>query len=75
MADLAREKGRTERYLPRQAWAMLSPEERRETDAKKKAATSGNKPVNTQVPNTEKARKARRLASEYLKRKNQKSDG
>lgn len=69
MADLAREKGRTERYLPRRAWAALSPEERRATDERKKQATAGNKPVNTQVPNTEKARKARRLASEYVKRK------
>ncbi len=75
MADLAREKGRTERYLPRKAWAMLSPEERRATDERKKRATAGNKPVNTQVPNTEKAKRARRLASEYLRRKRGKSDG
>jgi hypothetical protein len=71
VADLAREKGRTERYLPRRAWAALSPEERRATDERKKRATAGNKPVNTQVPNTEKARKARRLASEYVKRKSE----
>ncbi len=69
MADLAREKGRTERYLPRSAWAALSPEERRATDERKKEATSGNKPVNTRVPNTEKAKEARRRASEYIKRK------
>ena len=50
MADLAREKGRTERYLPKAAWAQLSPEERRATDERKKRATAGNKPVNTQVP-------------------------
>ena len=75
MADLAREKGRTERYLPRKAWAMLSPEERRATDERKKRATAGNKPVNTQVPNTEKAERARRLASESLRRKRAKSDG
>jgi hypothetical protein len=75
MADLAREKGRTERYLPRRAWALLSPEERRATDERKRRATAGNKPVNTQVPNTEKAKRARRLASEYLKRKRTKSDG
>lgn len=68
MADLAREKGRTERYLPRSAWASLSPSERRATDEAKKRATKG-KPVNTQVPNTEKAREARRKASEYIKRK------
>ena len=71
MADLAREKGRTERYLPRRAWAALSPDERRATDERKKRATAGNKPVNTQVPNTEKARKARRLASEYVKRESE----
>jgi hypothetical protein len=69
MADIAREKGRTERYLPRAAWASLTPEERRATDERKKEATKGNKPVNTQVPNTEKAREARRRASEYIKRK------
>ncbi len=68
MADLAREQGRTERYLPRAAWASLSPDERRATDEAKKQATKG-KPVNTQVPNTAKAREARRKASEYIKRK------
>lgn len=71
MADLAREKGRTERYLPRRAWADLSPEERRATDEAKKRATSGNKPVNTRVPNTEKAKEARRRASEYIKKRAQ----
>ena len=69
MTDLAREKGRTERYLPRSAWAALSPEERRATDEKKKRATTGDRPVNTQVPNTERAKEARRKASEYIKRK------
>jgi len=73
LADLAREKGRTERYLPRAAWASLSPEERRETDEKKKRATAGNKPVNTQVANTAKAREARRRASEYIRRKSSKN--
>lgn len=71
MSDLAREKGRTERYLPRAAWASLSAEERRATDEKKKAATRGDKPVNTRVPNTDKAREARKKASEYIKRKAQ----
>jgi len=69
MTDKAREKGRTERYLPRAAWAQLSPSERRATDERKKRATAGDKPVNTQVPNTEKARRARRKVSEYIKRK------
>ena len=70
MTDLAREKGRTERYLPRRAWAELSPSERRATDEAKKEATRGDKPVNTRVPNTEKAKRARRKASEYLKNRN-----
>lgn len=69
MADLAREKGRTERYLPRAAWAQMSAEERRATDEKKKRATSGGKPVNTQVPNTEKAKEARKRATKYLSSK------
>jgi hypothetical protein len=69
MADLAREKGRTERYLPRAAWAQLSPEERRATDEKKKQATSGDKPVNTRVSNTKAAKEARRKASLYAARK------
>jgi hypothetical protein len=73
VSDKAREKGRTERYLPRSAWAFLTPEERRETDEKKKRATAGNKPVNTQVPNTDKAREARRRASEYIRRKSSKN--
>jgi hypothetical protein len=72
MADLAREKGRTERYLPKSAWASMSAEERRATDEKKKRATSGNKPVNTHVPNTEKAKEARRRASAYIKSKGRK---
>lgn len=71
MADLAREKGRTERYLPRRAWASLSPEERRATDEKKKRATAGDAPVNTQVRNTEAAREARRKASAYVRKKSQ----
>jgi hypothetical protein len=69
MADLAREKGRTERYLPRKAWAELSPEERRATDEKKKRATLGDKPVNTRVSNTKAAKEARRRATAYLSRK------
>lgn len=64
MADLAREKGRTERYLPRAAWASMSAEERRATDEKKKEATKG-KPVNTHVANTEAAKRAGRKARAY----------
>ena len=61
MADRAREKGRTERYLPKSAWASMSKEERRATDEKKKRATRG-KPVNTHVANTEKAKRAGKKA-------------
>ena len=43
MADRAREKGRTERYLPKSAWASMSKEERRATDEKKKRATRGKR--------------------------------
>ena len=64
MADLAREKGRTERYLPESAWASMSKEERRATDEKKKRATRG-KPVNTHVANTEKATRAGKKARQY----------
>jgi len=65
MADLAREHGRTERYLPRAAWAAMSPAERRATDEKKKQASEGQ-PVNHRVSNTEKAKEARRRATSYL---------
>ena len=64
MADRSREKGRTERYLPKSAWASMSKEERRATDEKKKRATRG-KPVNTHVANTEKAKRAGRKARAY----------
>ena len=64
MADRAREKGRTERYLPKSAWASMSAEERRATDEKKKRATRG-KPVNTHVENTEAAKRAGKKARAY----------
>jgi hypothetical protein len=70
MADLAREKGRTERYLPRAAWASMSAEERRATDEKKKRATQG-KPVNTHIENTEAAKRASRKARAYRASKGQ----
>lgn len=66
MADKAIEKGRTERYLPEKAWAKLSKEERRETDDKKKAASREGKQF---VPNTERAKKARKAVSKAEKRK------
>jgi len=68
MADRAREKGRTERYLPKAAWAAMSKEERRATDEKKKRATRG-KPPNTHVENTEKAKRAGAKARAYLNSK------
>jgi len=68
MADRAREKGRTERYLPRSAWAAMSKEERRATDEKKKRATQG-KPVNTHVANTKAAKRASAKARAYRKSK------
>ena len=66
MADKAIEKGRTERYLPEKAWAKLSKEERRETDEKKKAASKTGKQF---VPNTERAKKARKAVSKAEKYK------
>ena len=45
MADKAIEKGRTERYLPKAAWAKLSKEERKETDEKKKEASKKSQKV------------------------------
>jgi len=62
MANKAIEKGRTERYLPKAAWAKLSPEERKETDDKKKEASRKGKQF---VPNTEKAKKAGKAARMY----------
>jgi hypothetical protein len=66
VADKAIERGRTERYLPEKAWAKLSKEERRETDEKKKAASREGKQF---VPNTERAKKARKAVSKAEKRK------
>ena len=68
MADKAREKGRTERYLPKAAWAAMSKDERKATDEKKKRATRG-KPVNTHVANTEKAKRAGKKARAYKRGK------
>lgn len=58
-ADKAIEPGKksTERYLPESAWAKLSPEERRETDEKKKRESREGKQF---VSNTDRAKKARR---------------
>jgi hypothetical protein len=69
MADKAIEKGRTERYLPKAAWAKMSKEERKETDDKKKAGSRQGKQF---VPNTDKAKKASR-AARMAKRKRSES--
>jgi hypothetical protein len=69
-ADKAIEPGQksTERYLPRDAWAKLSPEEREQTDEKKKRESRTGKQF---VSNTESAKKARRAVELASKRKNQ----
>lgn len=66
--DKAIEPGRksTERYLPESAWAKLSPEERKETDEKKKRESREGKQF---VPNTERARKARKAVDLASRRK------
>lgn len=58
-ADKAIEPGKksTERYLPESAWAKLSPEEREQTDEKKKRESREGKQF---VSNTDRAKKARR---------------
>ena len=67
MADKAIEPGKksTERYLPEAAWKAMSKAERKKTDDKKKRESrKGKQFVNT----TEKAKRARRMASERAKR-------
>ena len=68
--DKAIEPGRksTKRYLPESAWAKLSLEERRETDEKKQRESREGKQF---VPNTERAKKARRAVELASKRKKQ----
>ena len=57
--DKAIEPGKksTERYLPKEAWAKLSPEQRKQTDRKKQRQSRTGKQF---VANTEAAKKARR---------------
>ena len=63
MTDKAIQKdGTTKRYLPKKAWAKLSPEERDKTDAKKRAASKTGKQF---VANTDKAKKAGKAARMY----------
>jgi len=68
MADKAIEPGQksTERYLPREAWARLSPEERERTDEKKQRESREGKQF---VPNTERAKKARRAVELATRRR------
>ena len=72
MADKAIEPGKksTERYLPESAWKAMSKAERRKTDDKKKRESRKGKQF---VENTDKAKRARRMASERAK-KSMKSD-
>ena len=72
MADKAIKKGKkgTSRYLPEAAWAAMSKSERKKTDDKKKRGSRKGKQF---VENTDKARKARRMASKKAAR-NMKND-
>ena len=67
MADKAIKKGKegTSRYLPEAAWAAMSKSERKKTDDKKKRESRKGKQF---VENTEKAKRARRMASEKAKK-------
>lgn len=55
----AEREGGTTRYLPKEAWDKLSDKEKKETNAKKVA---GSKKGEQNVPNTEKAKKARKAS-------------
>ena len=67
MADKAIEPGKksTERYLPEAAWKAMSKAERKKTDDKKKRESRKGKQF---AENTEKAKRARRMASKKAKR-------
>ena len=67
MADKAIKKGKksTSRYLPEAAWAAMSKSERKKTDDKKKRESRKGKQF---VENTEKAKRARRMATNKAKR-------
>ena len=66
MADKAIKKGKksTSRYLPEAAWAAMSKSERKKTDDKKKRESRKGKQF---VENTEKAKRARRMATKKAK--------
>jgi hypothetical protein len=55
----AQRKGGTVRYLPAKAWAKLSPQEKRATNAKKRKASKSGKQY---VANTKAAKKASKEA-------------
>ena len=67
MDDKAIKKGKksTSRYLPEAAWAAMSKSERKKTDDKKKRESRKGKQF---VENTEKAKRARRMATKKAKR-------
>ena len=67
MAAKAIKKGKkgTSRYLPEAAWAAMSKSERKKTDDKKKRESRKGKQF---VENTEKAKRARRMATKKAKR-------
>ena len=67
MADKAIKKGKkiSSRYLPEAAWAAMSKSERKKTDDKKKRESRKGKQF---VENTEKAKRARRMATKKAKR-------
>ena len=67
MTDKAIKKGKkgTSRYLPEAAWAAMSKSERKKTDDKKKRESRKGKQF---VENTEKAKRARRMATKKAKR-------
>ena len=67
MADKAIEPGQksTERQLPEAAWKAMSKAERKKTDDKKKRESRNGKQF---VENTDKAKRARRMASERAKK-------
>jgi hypothetical protein len=56
----AEREGGTTRYLPEEAWSHLSPAEKKVTNVKKQ---TGSKKGDQFVPNTEKAKEARKKAS------------
>ena len=72
MADKAikKDKKSTSRYLPKAAWAAMSKAERKKTDDKKKRERRKGKQF---VENTDKAKKARKMASKRAA-KNMKND-